>query len=105
MKTAIAMFCCVLLGLNALAAQSPTKTSFEEYIRGAAAPREDIDRFLSGPSWAQFDPDVGYILRNSLMPWGIDQSSSIETTQPNGARTTILYANRKVRINTYGDSF
>jgi hypothetical protein len=30
---------------------------------------------------------------------------TIETTQPNGARTTLLYANKKARINAYGDSF
>ncbi len=83
----------------------PPEVSWEEYLRKAAVPREVIDGYLRGPSWAQFDSETGYILRNSLMPWGIDHSSTIETTLPNGARTTMLYAGRKVRINSYGDSF
>ena len=105
MKRVFAVLCFILLGLHSLASRPPELPSFEQYIRKAVVPREDIDRFLRGPSWAKFDPETGYILRNSLMPWGIDNSSTIETTQTSGARTMLLYANRKVRINTYGDSY
>lgn len=52
-----------------------------------------------------FDPELGYILGNSLMPWGIDNTATIETIQANGARTTINYAGRRPRINAYGDSY
>lgn len=79
--------------------------SFEQYLQKSVVSRSETDRFLQGSGWAVFDTELGYVLGNSLLPWGIDHSSAIETVQPNGARTSILYANRKVRINTYGDSF
>jgi len=79
--------------------------SFQQYLEKSIVLKDEVDRFVRGEGWAKFDPELGYILNNSLMPWGIDGSSAIETIQPNGARTTIMYADRKVRINTYGDSF
>ena len=36
---------------------------------------------------------------------GIDHSATISTAQPDGARTSYMYADKKCRINTYGDSF
>ena len=64
-----------------------------------------VDTFLRGPSWAQFDPELGYILGNYLPSDGIDGSATISTVQSNGARTSFMYTGRKCRINTYGDSF
>ena len=87
------------------AAQTREKLSFEEYLRESAVSREVIERFLRGPSWAQFDPELGYILGNYLPADGIDGSSTISTVQANGARTSFVYAGKKCRINTYGDSF
>ncbi len=94
-----------LLGLPSLAADKPDKPSFEQYLRESAVPKEVIDRFLAGPSWAQYDAELGYILGNSLPQDGMDQSATISTVQANGARTSFLYAGKKGRINTYGDSF
>jgi len=79
--------------------------TFEEYIRKNVASREEINVFLNKRSWAQFDPDIGYILNNYIPNDGLDQSSTISTVQPNGARTSFMYRNKKVRINTYGNSF
>jgi hypothetical protein len=87
------------------AAEQPGRPSFEEYLRESAVPKEVLDRFLQGPSWAQYDSELGYILGNDLPPDGMDQSSTISTVQANGARTAFLYANKPCRINTYGDSF
>jgi hypothetical protein len=84
---------------------SPALPTFEEYLRGSAVTREVIDRFLSGPGWAQIDPETGYILSNYLPTDGMDGSATISTVQANGARTSFLYAGRKCRINTYGNSF
>jgi hypothetical protein len=56
-------------------------------------------------SWAQFDPDVGYILGNYMPRDGVDGSSTFSTVQPNGARTSFLYKGKPCRINTYGNSF
>ena len=89
-----------------LAAMAEQKTvSFEEFLREKAVSRQVIDRFLAGPSWARFDPEVGYILGNYLPSDGIDNSATISTAAANGARTSFMYTGRKCRINTYGDSF
>ena len=71
----------------------------------APSRRKSIDRFLQGPSWAQYDPELGYILGNYLPQDGMDNSATISTVQANGARTSFMYAGKKCRINTYGDSF
>jgi hypothetical protein len=89
-----------------LAAADPARpVTFVEYLQESAVSTELIDRFLQGPSWAQFDPELGYILGNYLPADGIDHSATISTVQPNGARTSRVYVDRKCRINTYGDSF
>ena len=79
--------------------------SFEEYIRETVPTRKEIDVFLNEMSWAQFDPDIGYILGNYMPHDGMDGSSTISTVQSNGARTSFMYKERPCRINTYGDSF
>ena len=38
--------------------------SFEQYLRASAVPPATIERFLRGPSWARFDPELGQ--------WGAD---------------------------------
>ena len=93
------------LGLPSLAADKPDKPSFEQYLKESAVSKEVIDRFLQGPSWAQYDQELGYILGNYLPSDGIDHSATISTVQSNGARTAFMYAGKKCRINTYGDSF
>ena len=98
---------CFLISATSYAfAQAPqAKVTFEEYLKASVVSRHEVDLFLPGKEWATFDPQLGYVLGNSLLPLGIDHSSTIETVEPNGARRTLLYAGKKVRINTYGDSF
>jgi len=79
--------------------------TWEQYLRDSALSREALDDFLQRPRWAQFDPELGYVLYNSLVPWGMDDSWTIETVGVHGARSRFLYAGRKPRINSYGDSF
>ena len=81
------------------------KPTFVEYLKESAVQREVIDRFLKGPSWARFDPELGYVLGNDFPTDGIDLSVTISTSRADGARTSFMYAGRKCRINTYGDSF
>jgi hypothetical protein len=102
----------VVLGIFALlpapdiaGAQPPEKPTFVEYLRKSAVPRDVIAGFLRGPSWARFDPELGYVLGNFLPTDGIDGSATISTIRPDGARTSFMYAGRPCRINTYGDSF
>jgi len=87
------------------AEQQTSNQSFQQYLEKSVVSRQDVDEFLKGKAWGKFDPDLGYTLGNSLMPWGIDHSSTIETVQANGARTSFLYADKKPRINAYGDSY
>jgi len=82
-----------------------TKVTFEQYIRECAVSRDVIEGFLKGPSWAKFDPELGYVQRDYVRHDAIDDSSAIYTFRRNGARTSFMYADRKPRINTYGDSF
>lgn len=90
---------------DVIGAEQPEKPTFVEYLRASAVPPTVIDGFLRGPSWARFDPELGYILGNSLPTDGIDGSATISTARPDGARTAFMYVGRPCRINTYGDSF
>jgi len=81
------------------------RKSFEEHIRTSIPVRKEIDVFLNEMSWAQFDRDIGYILGNYMPHDGMDGSSTISTSQSDGARTQFMYKNRPCRINTYGNSF
>ena len=49
-------------------AEPPEKPTFVEYLRAGAVPRGVIDGFLRGPSWARFDPELGYVLGNFCDP-------------------------------------
>ena len=79
--------------------------SYEEYLRKSAVPKEELDIFLHENSWAQFDPEVGYILGNYMPHDGIDKSFTLSTVMNDGKRTNAVYRDKPCRINTYGDSF
>jgi len=81
------------------------KKSYAEYLRNSAVPKEELDIFLNENSWAQFDPEVGYIMGNYMPHDGMDKSSTISTIQKDGRRTNMVYADKPCRINTYGNSF
>lgn len=87
--------------------EAGTILTYEAYLRQSAVPKPVIDVFLDSetPSWAQFDPELGYILGNSMPLDGLDGSRTISTVQPNGARTSLAYKDNPCRINTYGNSF
>ena len=94
-----------LMSPTRLSAQETTKLSFEQYLKETVVTRELIDRFLRGPSWARFDPELGYVLGNYLPLDGMDGSATLSTIHSNGARTSFVYSRKKCRINTYGNSF
>ncbi|NJO91611.1 MAG: hypothetical protein HC831_23590 [Chloroflexia bacterium] len=81
------------------------KKSYAQYLRNSAVPKKELDIFLNSNSWAQFDPEVGYILGNSMPHDGIDNSYTLSTVMKDGKRTNKIYADKPCRINTYGDSF
>jgi len=95
-----------LLSVPSLAmSQTEEKPLFVDFIKTHVAVRHEIDVFLHEMSWAQFDPEVGYVLGNYMPRDGIDGSSTFSTVQKNGARTAFMYQGRPCRINTYGNSF
>jgi hypothetical protein len=79
--------------------------TWDEYLRRIAVPKQLIDDFLEDPNWAAFDPELGYVLSNSSIPWGEAGTRPIETVAFHGARSAFMYAGRRPRINCYGDSF
>ena len=81
------------------------KKSYKEYLINSAVPREKLDIFLNKNCWAQFDPEVGYILGNYMPHDGIDNSYTLSTVMKDGKRTNRMYSDKTCRINTYGDSF
>lgn len=82
-------------------------TTYIQYLRESVAPREHIEQFLDAEvsTWARFDPELGYVLGDSMPKDGIDGSRTISTTDACGARRSVVYADRPCRMNTYGDSF
>lgn len=82
-------------------------TTYAQFVHNSTVSKEVLDVFLSEtePSWARFDPEVGYVLGNYMPRDGIDNSLTISTTSPDGARRAVIYAERPCRLNTYGDSF
>jgi hypothetical protein len=96
-----------LLVASTMAAQSQAVLpTFEAYIKAEVPTRNELDIFLNKKGvWCKFDPQLGYILGNSLPLEGIDLSHTISTTQADGARTMFMYKDKPCRINTYGNSF
>jgi len=85
--------------------QNNTVPSYEKFIKDHIPSKKIIDEYLNELSWAKFDPIVGYTLGNYMPHDGMDNTSTISTAQPNGARTSFAYTNRPCRINAYGNSF
>ena len=69
--------------------------------------RETIDRFLDPDArvWAKFDPEFGYVLRNSFMRDGVDGCHTLARYAATGQRLQVNFADQPCRINSYGDSF
>lgn len=99
----LALICYVLVSQPGLAQQ---KISYEEFVKTHKPQKEEIDVFLHDKiSWTKFDPVVGYTLGNYMPKDGVDRSATISTVQKNGARKQWMYAHKRCRINTYGNSF
>jgi hypothetical protein len=98
---------CWLLSLPTPIHGQPVPMTYEAYLRKSIVDKKTLDVFLDPKqlSWAKFDPITGYRLGNYMPRDGIDQSSTISTSQSNGMRTAYAYANKPCRINTYGNSF
>lgn len=88
-------------------AQGQPLPSYTDYLRASAVPKNVIDIYLdpAQPTWARFDPVLGYRLGNSMPRDGIDGSRTISTARADASRTSRMYTDRPCRIDTYGNSF
>ncbi len=69
-----------------LGATNGEKKSYAAYLRNSAVSRDELDIFLNENSWAQFDPEVGYILGNYMPHDGQDDSFTLSTVMKDGKR-------------------
>lgn len=69
--------------------------------------RDTIDQFLDPRArvWAKFDPELGYLLRNSFVRDGMDGSHTLARYEDTGQRKQVNFPDQPCRINTYGNSF
>ena len=81
--------------------------TIREFLAENTLTREVVDRFLDpdANNWATFDPDLGFVRKNSIVRDGLGWCYTRCTYRPTGERTTVNYAGRNCRINSYGDSF
>lgn len=80
----------------------------KELLYTAAYYPEEIERVTNPekPSFVQFDPELGYVLKNYLFRDGIYDTISAYTYEEHGGhRKMINYAESPCRINTYGNSY
>jgi len=79
----------------------------KEFLYATAYSQADMDKFMDpkNPTFLKFDPELGHLFDDFVMPDGVDESLATYTFEPAGHRKMINYADRPCRINTYGDSF
>ena len=78
-----------------------------EFLHSSTLAREHINRFLDAGAHNRnvFDPELGYICKDSVLKDGIDESHTIYRYGVFGERLTLNFADQPCRINTYGNSF
>lgn len=80
----------------------------KELLYTAAYHPAEMEKLLDPehPSFVQFDPELGYILKDYIFRDGMENTLSVYTYEPHGGhRKMINYADQPCRINTYGNSF
>jgi hypothetical protein len=77
-----------------------TKTHVEQFLRGKQGPEQ-----LSQNAGWTFDPDLGWVLSNSVRTDGVDGSKTFYHYDTDGARKVVNFPDYPCRIHTFGDSF
>ena len=100
-----------MFAVHSWAAEKPDLPAFREYLRESAVPKATIDLFLQGPSWAQFDPELGYILGSYLPQDGLDGSASRRidhdhrrSSGPQAADQHLVLGQTGTSLTFFGDS-
>jgi len=79
-----------------------------DVLDAAAYHAVEIEKVLDqrNPSFLQFDPVLGYTLKDYVFRDGMRQSLCAYTYHPHGGhRKMVNYADQPCRLNTYGDSY
>ncbi len=98
---------CASLALGSAARSAPPADRMREFLAPYVVRQETLDRFLDPTArvWARFEPEFGYLLRNSFVKDGVDGSSTLARYEPTGQRSQAHFRDQPCRINTYGNSF
>lgn len=83
------------------------RNAVERFLETSVLSRADVDRFLDPdePKWARYDSELGYVPHSSEVPDAANGATSTYRYGAYGERLVVNYADRKPRLNSYGDSF
>jgi len=97
----------VVMAAKGISAEESPFDAFREWLQPHVLQRKTLDQFLDpGASvWARFDPEFGYLLRNSFVRDGVDGCHTLSRYEVTGQRQQVNFRDQPCRINTYGDSF
>ncbi len=80
----------------------------KEFAKELLYKKEDVDAWVNGKlPFGQYDSELGWLVKNCRVQDGVDGSWSTYNYEDDGqgCRKIINYADKKCRINSYGDSF
>jgi len=78
----------------------PSRKQVEDFIRGRQGP----EKLSRNQGWT-FDPDLGWVLCDSVRPRSVDGSKGFYHYERDGARKVVNFPHKPCRIHTYGNSF
>lgn len=99
--------CSATAATSLLRAQQTKPETFRDFLKPYVVKKESLDRFRDPKArvWARFDPELGYLLRNSFVRDGVDGCSTLSRYETSGERKRVNFPDQSCRINTYGNSF
>ena len=82
----------------------------KEHLKRVLFTTKEVEDWLAGvgdPIYIRekYDAEIGWVPQAGSLKHGVDDSVSLYSYDPSGARRMIMYSDRPCRINTYGNSF